>query len=135
MIPKRSFKNPLINGTVCLENDCIICCLETEMLLSNEDLTRINEQGYSVNDFATRTDNGWQIKNNNGRCFFLSDNRCGIYDQRPEGCRIYPLVFDITYEKPVLDNICRYRHEFFVTKEDIKNLKALHSKLQEENSV
>jgi Fe-S-cluster containining protein len=66
------------------------------MPLSNLDLKRILKLGYKLECFAVKTDEGWRLKNNSGRCVFLIKERCGIYLHRPEGCRLYPLVYDET---------------------------------------
>lgn len=45
------------------------------------------------------------IKNSEGKCFFLKDDQCSIYESRPLICRFYPfeLKFDQDKEQHVFD--------------------------------
>jgi len=96
------------------------------MPLSNLDLKRILKLGYKLEGFAVKTDGGWRLKNNSGRCVFLIEGKsCGIYPHRPEGCRLYPLVYDENLKKVVIDPLCPYGHLFKVQKNDVKRLKTL----------
>ncbi len=91
----------------CVENGrfCGKCCFDTEMPLTEEDLRRIEGLGYVKDEFSIRDGETRRLRNVNGRCYFLDDeNRCVIYEHRPEGCRLYPAVFD--GEKVVVDKIC-----------------------------
>ncbi len=87
---------------------CGTCCLETEMLLSTKDIERLIKKGYST-EFFTRHDNkGYTIlKNQNGHCVFFnaSKKKCIIYNDRPMGCRYYPIIFDET-KGIIIDNLC-----------------------------
>jgi len=95
------------------------------MPLSNLDLNRILKLGYELECFAVKTGGEWRLKNNSGRCVFLIEERCGIYPHRPEGCRLYPLVYDETLKKAVIDPLCPYGHLFRVQKNDVERLKTL----------
>lgn len=44
-------------------------------------------------------------------CFFLRDERCSVYADRPAGCRIYPLVLN-ERARLVRDDECPHRGEF-----------------------
>jgi Fe-S-cluster containining protein len=99
------------------------------MPLSNLDLKRILKLGYKLEYFVVKTDWGWRLKNNCGRCVFLIEERCSIYPHRPEGCRLYPLVYDENLRKAVIDPLCPYGHLFKVQRSDIKRLKTLYEKL------
>ena len=95
----------------CLEHRCFRCCLNTEMLLTNSDVERI--EGLGFRDFYLEKDGFLVMKNINGRCFFLcEDGRCRIYRDRPEGCRAYPFVFDMNEGKVVRDSECPYSSDF-----------------------
>jgi Fe-S-cluster containining protein len=69
-------------------------------------------------------------KDNEGKCFFLKDNQCCIYEFRPLICRFYPFelkfdpdkdqyAFNFTFECP---GITKGR---LVTKKDFKELFSL----------
>ena len=103
---------PLLNSHVrCPFNDCYECCLDTKMLLTNSDIQRIENLGYNKNEFClnpNETDGFWQLKNIEGRCYFLSKNgKCTIYEHRPIGCKVYPLVFELSEEDVIIDEDCR----------------------------
>jgi len=118
-------------GTLCVRHKCVECCLETRMPLSNFDLKRILKLGYKLEYFAVKTDGEWRLKNKSGRCVFLIEEGCGIYPHRPEGCRLYPLVYDENLRKAVIDPLCPYSYLFKVQKNDVKRLKTLFEKLTE----
>jgi len=95
----------------CLLHNCHACCLNTEMMLTNSDVERIESLGFR--DFYEEKDGFLVMKNVNGRCFFLcEDGRCRIYRDRPEGCRTYPFVYDMDMKKVVGDRDCPYSDEF-----------------------
>lgn len=89
-------------------SNCGICCTETEMLLSKKDIKRLEKLGYSKTHFAKSDKQGYvQLKNRDGYCVFydIMNRRCGVYADRPSGCRVYPVILD--EEKGIiLDNIC-----------------------------
>lgn len=86
--------------------------------------------GYDVADFAVTGDDGRCLRNVSGRCVFLADDGCTIYPNRPEGCRLYPLIYDETRGHARLDDLCPYRSEFRVTKGDLTTLKDLLVRLK-----
>ncbi|RLG78751.1 MAG: hypothetical protein DRO13_06790 [Thermoprotei archaeon] len=49
-----------------------------------------------------------RLKNIDGHCIFLdpSTNMCTIYEHRPLGCRLYPLVYDVDRDEVSLDTTC-----------------------------
>ncbi|MEM2915586.1 MAG: YkgJ family cysteine cluster protein [Candidatus Bathyarchaeia archaeon] len=111
---------------------CIKCCIKTRMPLSLSDIDRITKMGHRLKDFATKTDNEWRLKNRNGRCVFVSDQGCKIYSYRPEGCQLYPLIYDENLKKAVIDPLCPHGNEFKFKKEDIEKLISLLEKLGKE---
>jgi len=125
-------KHPLNSGIPCIIHQCVKCCIETEMELTRSDIERIKKLGYKLKDFTVKNGRDHYLKNHNGKCVFLRDNRCVIYSYRPEGCRLYPLIFDEDSGKAALHEFCPYRHEFKVSREDIENLHAVIKKLIEE---
>lgn len=122
-------KHLLSSGITCTIHNCVKCCIETRMPLSRFDIERISRQGYRFKDFVVKRRRERHLKNRNGRCVFLRDNGCIIYSFRPEGCRLYPLVYDENYSKVVIHDLCPYGHEFKIGREDIEKLNALFYKL------
>ena len=92
------------------------------MPISRVDIRRLFELGHRLEDFTVKSGDEWRLKNQDGRCVFLSADGCTIYSHRPDGCRIYPLVYDETQQKAVLHWLCPHRHEFEVRREDVENL-------------
>jgi len=92
--------------------DCGNCCRETEMILSARDIARIMKNGRKnllPNYFVQKTDDGlFQLKNANGHCIFFDSKtkECEIYENRPQGCRFYPLTFNLDTKLCVLDEDC-----------------------------
>ena len=118
----------------CLQVKCIQCCKDTNMLLSNTDIERIKELGFST-DFFIETFDGWvQLKNNKGRCVFHDGLQCVIYENRPEGCQLYPIVYDQDTKNAFLDDDCPYKTQFFITENLRKKLSHLITRIMSERS-
>jgi len=119
-------KNP------CFDNDCHRCCLNTRMTLTEADAQRLEAAGrrdfYFVND-----DHDLQLVNVNGHCIFLVDGRCSVHDDRPEGCRLYPLILDLSVDRVVRDAFCPWAREFTFTQDDRVQLRK--SVAEEENEA
>lgn len=110
--------NCVINGVFCGK-----CCYNTEMPLTEEDVERIESLGYSRRDFAVKVNGIYRLRNVNGKCYFLDDeNRCKIYDFRPIGCRIYPVILDLE-GGAIVDDICPRRDEINV--EEVKRVELI----------
>ena len=122
-------RHPLSSGTPCKVHNCVKCCIETRMPLTSSDIERISNQGYKTKDFLVKRKRERQLKNLNGRCVFLGDNGCKIYSFRPEGCRLYPLIYDEDIGKSVMHEFCPYSHEFEVSRDDIETLFSLLKEL------
>ena len=127
----KTRKHFIRSGIPCRTHKCVKCCIETRMPLSRFDIERISKKGYRFKDFVVKHKREHQLKNSNGRCVFLGDNGCIIYSFRPEGCRLYPLVFNENYGKVVIHDFCPYGHEYDVSREDIDNLYVLFKKLNQ----
>lgn len=92
------------------------------MTLVEADVLRLQAQGFS--GFCREmSDGSLQLVNLDGKCFFLKDGRCSIYSIRPEGCRLYPLIFDASERGAVLDDFCPYRTEFRFSSADRRLLR------------
>jgi len=103
--------------------------VETEMALTREDVRRLTDSGKS--DFYY--EDTMELRNVDGRCFFLSpEGRCTIYNIRPFGCRLYPLIMSLPSMIPILDEDCPYREEFRIEPEDVMELRGLIDTLIEE---
>ena len=77
------------------------------MILSQKDIQRIATSGFKATDFCFYDEEGFpRLRNVNNACFFLRENKCQIYSSRPQGCRYYPLIYDSSLDKVVLDTDC-----------------------------
>ena len=93
---------------------CGVCCQETEMLLSEEDIERLERKGYHRDFFTLLDKKGYlKLRNKQGYCVFYEakNHRCRVYAARPSGCRLYPVVF-VEAEGIRVDNICRLKSRF-----------------------
>ena len=104
------------------------------MLLSHHDVKTIEGLGYPK-DFFLIQKNGWlQLKNNQGRCVFHTTEKCRIYDHRPEGCTLYPIVYQQDTHQVILDNDCPQRHMFELIETAKQQLVTLLKRLQQERT-
>lgn len=116
----------------CIHYQCIQCCLETEMPLSRRDIERITGLGFD-DDYFVVNRGGWlQVKNSEGRCVFHDGKHCTIYVNRPEGCQLYPIIYDEDKKCATLDDECPYRDEFTISENDRVTLRSLVTKLKDE---
>ena len=116
----------------CIENKCIKCCQQTRMPLSNQDIKRIKKLGFNTK-FFVNSRNGWlQLKNKDGRCFFHSGMICMIYKDRPEGCKLYPIIYDKDGSIAIFDKDCPYKDSFKISKRTTEKLYTLVSRLEYE---
>ena len=99
----------------CLQYGCIKCCLNTEMPLSSSDIVRIRGLGFSQSFFTIKKNGNWRLKNLSGRCVFHNGQRCSIYNYRPEGCRLYPVILNEATGEAVLDSYCPHHEKFQLT--------------------
>ena len=92
------------------------------MLLSHQDIERIKRLGFNTDFFVTER-NGWlQLKNQDGRCVFHSGIMCTIYETRPDGCKLYPIIYDNDKKYAVFDKDCPQRDKFHISKSNTKQL-------------
>ena len=78
------------------------------MLLTKDDIKRLQRKGYRKTFFAKLDSKGYfTLKNFDGFCVFYDRDkqRCKVRAIRPAGCRIYPVMY---YEDKgiVIDDIC-----------------------------
>jgi predicted GIY-YIG superfamily endonuclease/Fe-S-cluster containining protein len=120
------------NMNSCRCHGCIRCCLETEMALSNRDIERIKNMGFDEDFFVIKRGRWLQLRNEDGRCVFHDGELCTIYEHRPEGCRLYPLIHN--GNRVVLDKECPYKDEFEIDKGAIKRVHRLIKQLEHEKA-
>jgi uncharacterized protein len=116
----------------CLETNCTRCCIKTNMILTTSDIQTIEKLGYEKPFFVSER-NGWlELKNKKGRCVFHNGTRCTIYDYRPEGCVLYPIVYEKNHRMAILDSDCPQRHYFMVSQDKVQQLHTLIMILEKE---
>lgn len=122
-----------VAGSPCLAHACRKCCFDTEMPLTEADARRLEGRGFGRDEFA-RTDDGWlRLRNRNGQCVFLGPAGCTVHDDRPEGCRLYPLVWDADERRVVLDvETCPFTREFRITPTQRAAVESLVTELHRE---
>jgi len=116
-------------GEPCRAHGCNLCCVDTRMPLCREDVARLRALGFKVRDFVYGYGRRRVLRNVGGRCFFLGEEGCTVYSDRPEGCRLYPLVYNEGRRRGVLDSCCPHRDEFTVEEGDRETLRSLIRKL------
>lgn len=87
---------------------CGTCCTQTQMLLSEADIKRLERSGYARDFFIRFSKSGYaQLRNRGGHCVFydLKNKCCSVYSERPEGCRLYPVILDES-KGIIADAIC-----------------------------
>lgn len=87
------------------------------MTLTESDVARLRAASHRQFFFVNH-DQDLQLENVDGHCIFLVDGRCSVYDDRPQGCRTYPLILDLSVDRIVLDDVCPWSSEFSFSRED-----------------
>lgn len=118
--------------TPCIRFKCIQCCLDTEMLLLNEDIERIEGLGFDRSYFVSNIDGWLKLKNRGGRCVFNDGKKCLIYENRPEGCKSYPIIYDEDRNCATIDEDCPHGDEFKMTKIEMELAISIAKKLKDE---
>lgn len=81
------------------------------MLLSKTDVERLERLGYPRERFVRFDRTGFiKLRNRKGCCVFYDakGRRCKVYPNRPQGCRIYPVIYD-EMKGIVIDDSCQAR--------------------------
>jgi len=75
---------------------CGDCCRIRIIPISREDIRRLEAAGYR--DFTAERGEP-AMRRVNGRCVFLKDDRCSVYEHRPRVCREFPFfrVYGVGY--------------------------------------
>ena len=89
------------------------------MELSSEDIERLETIGFRLEDFAVIDGDGARLRNVDGYCYFYScsEKKCQIYEKRPQGCCLYPVVY-VVNKGATFDRLCPMRHT--VTKQELR---------------
>jgi len=104
------------------------------MVLTYRDIKNIQKIGYD-RQFFVLEQNGWlQLKNYQGRCVFHNGKQCTIYFKRPEGCTLYPVVYDKNNNGAILDSECPQKYCFLLSKVKSQQLHKLISILEKERA-
>jgi uncharacterized protein len=105
------------------------------MMLLEEDVQRIKRLGY-LEDFFVTDSEGFKVLANSkfGRCVFHDGAKCTIYENRPKGCRLYPIILDTDSMLPVRDRDCPFRNEFQIKARNSKDLIHVYDDLTNERS-
>jgi Fe-S-cluster containining protein len=92
-------------------SNCGICCEETVMELSSKDIARLEKMGYRLHEFAVTHNGSARLRNVEGYCIFYSraDKKCQVYEKRPMGCYLYPVVY-LANEGAIVDELCPMGH-------------------------
>jgi len=107
------------------------------MILTPSDIKRIESLGYKREYFIVYKDGFYRLRNVDNHCVFLNIERgkCKIYEYRPLGCKIYPVIYvegigiTLDNECPAINTVT-YRE--FITKRRllIRLLKELGIKIK-----
>jgi hypothetical protein len=95
------------------------------MILTEDDIKRIERLGYERDMFLTNIDGYPRLRNIDNRCLFLDirSGKCMIYNNRPLGCRIYPVIYH-PKKGFMIDDICPARNTISI-KEFLGRVNAL----------
>lgn len=90
------------------------------MLLSRTDIKRLEDVGYDREEFTRYDRQGYaRLRNCQGFCVFYDrgKSRCRVYEHKPVGCRIYPVMYS-EEEGTIVDDLCPMKDT--VSKKEIK---------------
>jgi uncharacterized protein len=106
------------------------------MILLDEDVKRISELGFEESFFTRSTADGFKILKNSsaGRCVFHDGSKCTIYEHRPKGCKLYPVIYDEDQMLAVKDMDCPYRNEFELSRRSKRELSYVYSRIMAETA-
>jgi hypothetical protein len=107
------------------------------MELSSDDVKRLEEAGYRRGEFAVRDDHMVRLGNVGGWCYFysLAKKNCRVYENRPLGCCLYPVVY-LADKGAIVDELCPMGHT--VSEQELRTkgriLDKLLKKIDDENA-
>ena len=100
------------------------------MPLTENDLSRLKALGCT--DFYDEVDGWITLRNVDGHCVFLGNNKCLVYSERPVGCTFYPAVYSMQEKGAILDHECPHRNQFATTETLDRDMKVLVDTIQRE---
>jgi len=103
------------------------------MVLTPSDVSRLEALGYRREEFAVLRGGFYRLRNVRGRCYFLRGGRCVVYEYRPIGCSMYPIVIDVEKGGVALDEECPIAGE--TTGEELKLARAYAKRVLEELGI
>lgn len=102
------------------------------MVLTTQDIRTLEKLGYEPRTFVAQR-NGWlQLRNSKGRCVFHNGTICTIYEHRPEGCVLYPIVFNKDHRRAIYDRGCPQKQCFPLSPTKERQLHFLIQRLEAE---
>jgi len=104
------------------------------MPLLKKDIERIKKLELKYDHFVINNDGWLQLKNYDGKCVFNDGNQCAIYEKRPEGCKLYPIIYDEEQNCATLDEDCPHGNEFRISEIELAKLRSLIIRLKDERS-
>lgn len=92
---------------------CANCCREVKPTFSEEEVNRLAARlGTTPLQFIDTylepnegDDNPWQTRTS--PCPFLKDNRCSVYEDRPDDCKGYPYLYESGFSTRTMGMISR----------------------------
>ncbi len=89
---------------------CANCCKTLQIVVDNKDIARLAAHvGSSVRDFTRRyigvADDKSKYFNATPCPFLGADNRCTVYEHRPQACRDYPYLHEAHFRSRTLSMI------------------------------
>jgi len=109
-------------------SNCGICCQETMMELSSDDIERLEKAGFLLEEFVIVNEEGACLRNVDGHCCFYSssDKKCKIYEKRPLGCYIYPVIYG-PKKGAIVDKLCP--RGYMITEQELREKEKILTEL------
>ena len=137
---------PARGASPCIAARCSACCHDTEMLLTEDDVRRLRAERPGL-PFHDQTPDGYlQLRTRDGPpapgmkgkpCIFLDPvGMCSVHAARPEGCRLFPAVWDEEAEAVVLDkDYCPHTDRFLLPTATVDAVRRLAARLHAERDA
>jgi Fe-S-cluster containining protein len=150
---------PTVNAAPpCETEPCSQCCHDVEMILTERDVGRLAlkvadtpelaEQQREIGPWHFEAEDGYlqlhvrpgpPAKGSPGGapCWFLGDDgRCRVWQDRPEGCRLYPAAWDDGLRQAVLDeDYCPHTDGFELPQVMDDATRSLAERLEQEREA
>ena len=120
----------------CTKHACTACCHDTNMPLTFLDIERLTSRGHALDAFSEPDEQEGYLRLRNtpeGNCFFLApDGRCSVQADKPEGCRLYPFIYDEDHDAVIRDGFCPFNREFAPPEGVERSVRELIQRLEAE---